>query len=349
MTDLFAGRYRLGDVVATDRTGVFHAAEDVRLQRSVTVKLIAPTRSGDTAAVDQFVREARVLGGSSEEGLVQVYDVDVRPPTPYLVTEPLRGQTLDRTLVISSALPFETAYRWITTLAEALCAAHRLGFVHAAVRPSAIFVDGDRVKLLGFGSARATGSRSSGEAEAPADVVPYVAPELLESGTIDPRIDVYALGAVAYRLLAGQPPELGGKREPPSHYTPALPAGVDVFIARALASDPQKRIQSMTQFLAGWEQLGERSLAPELPSAVPIGTLLGGSYEVRGRLGRGSFGTVLLANDSHLDRQVAIKLLHDLDEKVQAKFVAEARAMAAIDHPNVIRVYSLGDHEGVPY
>lgn len=356
MTTLLAGRYRLDAPVASDGTGTFYRAMDVRLRRPVSVKLL--DAHGDADGIDRFVREARLLGGSTEPGLVQVYDVDVRPPTPYMVTEPLVGQTLADSLA-EGRPAFEDGHRWVTALARAVAAAHQLGFVHAAIRPASIFLletDGGReAKLLGFGSARAAGAEVSDTHDAADRVLPYLAPELLETHRADPRSDVYALGAVAYELLTGRPPrnpQQVAKRAavpPPSSLRRDLPPGVDVFFAKALADNPERRIQTMGHFISGWRQISERTLVSELPAPLPIGSKVGRAYEVRGRLGRGSFGTVLLAHDAHLDRHVAIKLLHHLDPEKREQFLAEARAMAAIDHPNVVRVYALGEHNNIPY
>ena len=356
MNTLLVGRYRLGEPIASDAIGTFYTATDVRLQRPVSVKLLDVPSDGND--IDRLVREARVLGGSAEPGLVQVYDVDLRPPTPYLVTEPLVGRTLTEALA-ERRPSFVDAHRWVQVVASAVAAAHDLGFVHGAIRPSSIFLldtgRGLEAKLLGFGSVRSPGGVSTQEPGPMGAVLPYLAPELLHGGRPDPRSDVYALGAIAYELLTGRPPRRADQVEarvaipPPSSLRSALPPGVDVLLAKALADNPERRIQTVGHFVSGWRQISERSLASDLPAPLPIGTKVGRSYEVRGRLGRGTFGTVLLAHDEHLDRHVAIKLLHHLEPQRRAQFLAEARAMAAIDHPNVVRVYALGEHNSIPY
>ncbi len=84
----------------------------------------------------------------------------------------------------------------------------------------------------------------------------------------------------------------------------------------------------------------------------PEGTLLGGVYRVLGRLGEGAMGVILLARDEQLQRDVAIKLLRpeQLDNaQMQARLLAEARAMARVHHPNVVEIYAFGEYENAPY
>lgn len=339
---LLAGRYELREVVARDRTGAYHAARDVRLGRDVTVKRL----STKTANADAFVREARVLGGSTEPGLVQVFEVDVRPPDPYMVIEPLEGEDLASVLA-RGPVAFNDALTWITTIAGALRAAHRLGFVHASVSPRTIFIGRDGAKLLGFGGALLVGSQVE---HAPKEA--YVAPELIAGeGRADPRSDVYSLAVVAFELLTGKLPRdrSDAVLRRATSLGKDLPAEVDILFASALDTDPTARAQSIGQFSSAWRALGRpRKISTKAP-VIAVGTRIGRAYEVTGVLGSGTFGTVLLALDDDLKRHVALKLLHELGGAAREKFFAEARAMAAIDHPNVVRVYALGNFDDVPY
>ena len=328
-------------MVARDRTGAYHAARDVRLDRAVTVKRL----STKTADANAFVREARVLGGGSEPGLVQVYEVDVRPPDPYMVIEPLEGEDL-ASILARGRVSFDDALSWVTTIAGALRAAHRLGFVHASVSPRTIFISQDGAKLLGFGGARLVGTHVP---DLPKEA--YVAPELVRGGRADPRSDVYALAVVAFELLTGQLPRdrSDAVLRRATAVSQQLPAAADILFAAALESDPSARTQTIGQFLSAWRALGRPRKISTTAPVIPVGTRIGRAYEVKGVLGSGTFGTVLLALDDDLKRHVALKLLHELDPGAREKFFAEARAMAAIDHPNVVRVYALGNHEDVPY
>jgi serine/threonine protein kinase len=89
----------------------------------------------------------------------------------------------------------------------------------------------------------------------------------------------------------------------------------------------------------------------DMKAVLEPGTIIGGVYRVIGPLGSGSMGAVLLAEDTLLDRRVAIKLVHPwlLDKRFRERFMAEARAMARVSHANVLQIYAFGEHDGAPY
>ncbi|MBV9948846.1 MAG: protein kinase [Myxococcales bacterium] len=95
---------------------------------------------------------------------------------------------------------------------------------------------------------------------------------------------------------------------------------------------------------------GLASSSPQSSGPAP-GTVIGGSYRIVGPLGTGAMGIVLLAHDERLDRRVAIKCTHDhlLSDSFRERFISEARAMARVNHPNVVQVHAFGEHEGAPY
>jgi serine/threonine protein kinase len=102
------------------------------------------------------------------------------------------------------------------------------------------------------------------------------------------------------------------------------------------------------------KESGERLKAPLdsiIPGSIAPGTLIGGSYRLLGELGRGAMGVVLLAMDERLQRRVAIKFIRSdvVEPGFYARFTQEARAMARVNHPNVLCIYAFGEHEGTPY
>jgi len=127
-------------------------------------------------------------------------------------------------------------------------------------------------------------------------------------------------------------------------------AALETVVAQ-YASRPSFQDESATLVSAGETELSDESAPADL--GVPrTGEMIGGIYRVIGPLGEGSMGVTLLAHDEHLERNVAIKLLHPEqmgNRTMQRRFLGEARAMARVHHPNVVEIYAFGEHAGYPY
>jgi TolB-like protein/Flp pilus assembly protein TadD len=271
------GRFELVREVGRGGFGVVYEARDRELQRSVAFKLVRPGRL--RIAEDQFRREAEVVARFSHPNLVTLFDVGRSEYGPYLVLELLRGQTLHARLEAGPP-PAEEAVRVATEVAKGLAHAHRQGVVHRDLKPSNVFLcDDGRVKLLDFGMSHAFGWRAV-EGGTPA----YMAPEQWRSAPEDQRTDVWALGALLYRMLSGELPfdvEDGGdavlSARPASALeiegNPALAA----LVARMLEKDPTARPRDGDEVLALL-----LPLAREVEHGAPVGRV----RRVPGRRGR---------------------------------------------------------------
>ncbi|MBV9580908.1 MAG: serine/threonine protein kinase [Chloroflexi bacterium] len=205
--DRLAGRYRLEEPLGYGGMGAVHRAHDELLDRPVAVKLLdhaSPEQAGVSVA------EARAAARLNHPGIVQVFDAGADHGTSYIVMELVPGRSLRDILRERGPLAPREAIVLAMQLADALDAAHRTGLVHCDVKPGNVIVTPTgHVKLVDFGIARAAAAACSaptGETRASAS---YVAPEQLCSQPVDGRADVYALGAVLYEMLLGQPPFVG--------------------------------------------------------------------------------------------------------------------------------------------
>ncbi|HET9598869.1 MAG TPA: protein kinase [Anaeromyxobacteraceae bacterium] len=260
------GRFELVREVGRGGFGVVYEARDRELQRAVAFKLVRPgrLRSGE----DQFRREAEVIARFSHPNLVTLFDVGRSECGPYLVLELLRGQTLHARLE-SGPLPAEDAVRVATEVARGLAHAHAQGVVHRDLKPSNVFLcDDGRVKLLDFGMSHAFGWRAI-EGGTPA----YMAPEQWRGAPEDQRTDVWALGALLFRMLSGELPfdvEDGGdavlsERRAPALEMEANPA-LAALVARMLEKDPTARPRDGAEVLAALVPL-----ASEVERGAPVG------------------------------------------------------------------------------
>ncbi|MFK7998210.1 MAG: protein kinase [Polyangiales bacterium] len=364
--ELLGGRYRLKRSLAHDEsTGTYYNAYDERLRRPVTVKCLHESRNERT--LRRYEREARILGALNHETLLQVYDVVLDEDDPYLVMEGVDAEPLSTFL--KAPMEVDAACDIAESLTEGLNLAHARGFVHRRMLPDFVLMNEEGgAKLIGFGRASLGGGHSSSTSDIQAGPSPFTSPELFLRDDRDPRTDLYGIGGVLYFLLTGQPPVviegpgvaeairavMQGPRTPLREHRPELSPALDAFLTRCLALEVNDRPQSAVDLLS--ELRAARDAAPSVETSndtparsddAPVrpGEKLAERYVAESVIGRGSHGTVILARDFELQRDVAIKFI----QGGTAELLPEARAMARVTHPNVVQVYDVGTHPPYAY
>jgi serine/threonine protein kinase len=232
-------------------------AHDQVLGRDVAVKVLAPDGPGTDPRRPARIRlEARAAAGLRHPHIVEVHDYgeatdDAGRARPYVVMELVEGTSLDRLLRDRAALPWDTATRICAQVAAALAAAHAHGVVHRDVKPGNVMVTPDGVKLVDFGISAAAGAVDETDGEV-LGTPAYLAPERLDGGPVRVATDVYALGLLLYRALAGRLPWTGTTvtqmvgdhlYTDPAPLPPiaGLPPQVADLVRRCLAKRPQDR------------------------------------------------------------------------------------------------------------
>ncbi|MDO9454744.1 Stk1 family PASTA domain-containing Ser/Thr kinase [Nocardioides sp.] len=264
---LLDGRYRLGPRIARGGMASVHEALDVRLDRTVAVKIMHAGLSdsdSDRDFAERFVREARAAARLSHPNVVAVHDQGDDDGTVFLVMELVSGHTLRDTIAKESPMPAARALALIEPVLSALAAAHRAGLIHRDVKPENVLISDDgRVKVADFGLAKAVSADTQHTATQGVLIgtVSYLAPELVIDGRADERADVYAAGVLLYELLTGVKPHEGETPiavaykhvhhdvPPPSERQPDLPPYVDALVARATARDRTLRPADAAVFL----------------------------------------------------------------------------------------------------
>jgi serine/threonine protein kinase len=241
-----ADRYELGDVLGVGGAATVHRATDLRLGRSVAVKVLddRAARSTDPAARQRFLREASTAAQLTHPHLVTVFDAGADDEVLYLVMELVDGESLAQLLARSPQLPVDRAVSIATQLLDALTVVHAQGLVHRDVKPANVLVDrAGRVRLADFGIAkRFDDVESSLTTEATVVGTPtYLAPEQAAGKPIGPSTDVYLVGLVLFEMLTGARASAPAGQIDLTALGPDVPPNVASAIARATSPDPSAR------------------------------------------------------------------------------------------------------------
>ncbi|ARF59388.1 Stk1 family PASTA domain-containing Ser/Thr kinase [Streptomyces gilvosporeus] len=251
---LLDGRYRIQARIAAGGMATVYRALDTRLDRVLALKVMHPSLATDAAFVDRFIREAKSVARLSHPNVVGVFDQGTDGTYVYLAMEYVAGCTLRDVLRERGALQPRAALDILEPMLAALGAAHRAGLVHRDMKPENVLIGDDgRVKVADFGLVRAVDTNTTASTGSVLGTVSYLAPEQMEHGTADARVDVYACGVVLYEMLTGGKPHTGGTAAqilyqhlhedvpPPSAFVPGLAPELDDLVAGATARDPQRR------------------------------------------------------------------------------------------------------------
>ncbi|WFF00668.1 serine/threonine protein kinase [Micromonospora sp. WMMD964] len=281
---LLGDRYRLGERVATGGMGAVWRGTDVLLEREVAVKVLLPSLVADQEFTARFRAEARMLAALRHPGVVPVHDVGQAAladgsRVDYLVMEYVEGEPLSARVRAAGRLDAATTMSVLSQAADALHTAHLAGIVHRDVKPGNLLVKADgTVVLVDFGIARSRDMAGLTAANMVLGTASYMSPEQATGQPVSAATDVYALGAVAYFCLAGQPPFHGDNplavalrqaQETPPPLPPDTPPAVAAVVVRALGKRPEERFGSAAELAAAAADARDSTLASIPVSARP--------------------------------------------------------------------------------
>jgi hypothetical protein len=250
--------YRIQSLLGRGGMGVVYRAYDLRLRRTVALKLVAPELALDERFRARFARETELAMSLEHPNVVPIYDAGEVDGLLYLAMRYVEGTDLGGLVRAEAPLEPERALAIARQIANALDAAHARGLVHRDVKPSNVLLDSDEhVYLADLGLTRRLDEHGPRIAEERSVGTPaYVAPEVIEGRAVDGRADVYSLGCLLYECLIGVPPFTAGSRlaiawahleeTPPraSGRNAALPEAFDAVVRKALAKDADERYQT---------------------------------------------------------------------------------------------------------
>jgi serine/threonine-protein kinase len=288
--DTEIGPYRVGSIVDRGGMAVVYEATDVRLDRQVALKVMAPDLNTVPEFRERFLREARFAAALDHPNIVPIYDAGEAAGLLYIAMRYVRGSNLGVLLRQQGPLDPGHTVALLTPVADALDAAHAVDLIHRDVKPGNILLASpggwggahEYVYLADFGLTLRTtaGMRITGTGQF-LGTLAYIAPEQIRGEPLDARSDLYALGCVAYECLTGVPPfgqsdpasllwaHLNDRPPAVSHHQPDL-GGADQVLARAMAKNPRDRYHSCLQFTAALSAalLGGGNSGTTIPTAV---------------------------------------------------------------------------------
>ena len=287
------GDYQVVGPLGEGGMGVVYEGLHTVINKRVAIKVIKPEFSGDQMLVRRVLAEAQAVNAVRHRGIVDIHAHGLTPDgRPYLVMELLHGETVHDLLSRQGQLSQAEAISLLLEATGPLFAAHKAGIVHRDLKPSNLFLcrddDGERfLKLLDFGLAKRTAPGVSSSTMTSASLIvgtpDYMAPEQARAQPTDARTDIYALGVLAFELLAGRLPFTAGSSVDlvMQHLTapvprladldPSIPVELSDLVAQMMAKEAAQRPQTLEPVRALLKQLSGRApAAPQSPRSSQV-------------------------------------------------------------------------------
>jgi serine/threonine protein kinase len=339
---------------------VLFEANDEVLKRRVSIRI---NFYRDDATRAWFMRESEALGQLDDPAILHVYDAGQIGDLAYRVGNWVEGEGLQEALLRGPRL-VPAVFALARDLLGALEHAHLHGIILRSLSPLSVLVSA-------AGRATVTDLRYSSYClpVLPPGVVPrspmFMAPEIRDGAVGEPASDIYGVGAILYFAVTGQQVPLDPQQiRRPTELRPTCPLVIERIVLRALQAAPDQRYFTAAEMLEDFaSDAGEYDTKPPGVAGVlaslhedrarweqRLRRALGDDYELLALLGTGGFGRVYRVRDLHLEREVALKVLHPSltqDPLVVERFHREAQLAARLDHPNIVNIYDVGGRSGL--
>ncbi len=283
------GRYVIARELGAGGMATVYLAEDTKHHRQVAVKMLRPELAASLGA-ERFLREIGIAARLHHPHILALHDSGGEGDVLYYVMPFVEGQSLRDRIARTGALPIDEAVRIIREVADALEYSHQQGVVHRDIKPENVLIAGGHAMVTDFGVAKAVseaGGAGSLTATGVAVGTPsYMAPEQITADpALDHRVDIYALGVMAYEILAGRAPFLGTtlqqviaghlaqRPDPLAVHRPAASPALEALVMRCLEKNPADRWQSAGDVVRALDALAASSVATGTALApAPRGT-----------------------------------------------------------------------------
>jgi len=265
------GRYTIEREIGSGGMATVYLAEDVKHHRKVALKVMRPELAA-TMGATRFLREIETAAQLQHPHILPLHDSGEANGFLYFVMPYVEGESLRGRLARGGELPVGDAVRVLRDVADALAHAHARGVIHRDIKPDNVLLSGRHALVTDFGVAKAvseaTGRQSITTVGVALGTPSYMAPEQAAADPhVDQRADIYALGCLAYELLAGHPPFQGDSPQqvlaahvtqapvPVTSSRPVVPGPLNAVVMRCLEKKPADRWQTAEELLLQLEGL----------------------------------------------------------------------------------------------
>jgi serine/threonine protein kinase/Tol biopolymer transport system component len=264
--------YRVEGKIGEGGMGAVYRGYDMRLRRTVALKVLSPERFADLGRKQRLLREARAASGLNHPNIVTIYEISSDQNVDFIAMEYVEGSSLGE-MIPPTGLPPRDAVRFAIQISDALAKAHAAGVLHRDLKPSNIRITRDGcVKLLDFGLAKMLEPSQSSQLDALTEegavlgTTAYMSPEQADGRSLDARSDQFSFGTVLYEMCTGRRPFTAHSRlalmtkivnedaQRPSEIVP-LPVDLEPVILRCLRRDAAARYPSMLEVKSALEAL----------------------------------------------------------------------------------------------
>jgi len=258
LADRTISKYIASDIIGRGAFSIVYKGLHAGLNMPVTVKMMKHDMAMNPDFLERFRSEAQILARMRHENIVQVYDIEERYRTIFIIMEQLTGKTLAELLTPEVRLPTERVLNFVVQICKGLYFAHQNGIVHQDIKPGNIFIlPNDKLKILDFGLACPAGSENF-----MMGTPFYMSPEQIQCLPVDQRSDIFSLGLITYEMITGRKP-FGGKNSwetmelyanqdipDPADIVSDIPETLRDFIVKACVRSPSGRFQSISEALS---------------------------------------------------------------------------------------------------
>ena len=259
---VFDNRYRVERIVGIGGMAVVFKATDLLMRRTVAIKILKDEISADEQAVQRFKHEYQAVAMLAHQNIVEIHDASVRHNIKYIVMEYVEGITLKNYMQHREVLNLREIISYTTQILRALDHAHKKGIVHRDIKPQNIMLlKNGVIKVMDFGIAKIPNAETVTMTDKAIGTVYYISPEQVSGSPTDARSDLYALGVMMYEMATGSLPfsaetpvstalmHVNETATSAKELNPAIPAGLEQIISRAMEKDPDARYQSAEEML----------------------------------------------------------------------------------------------------